>query len=184
MDQLNKIVAELEKSNVPEAIIGPTLEKCKEMAAKIPVIFGEAMKSGKPEAEMAGHKELIGEVTNYAAMLKAQIDDNPWADPSKLKATRETEGRLFDAMSKLIKHHNKMFGAPQAECQCVTCVAGRQLREESSDYGLSFKVSGVVHAAGVQYMRPFSEHTPSTFYSVWGPKVDAAFNMHQQMLMH
>ncbi|CAJ1448984.1 unnamed protein product [Effrenium voratum] len=186
---------------VPDALLRPSLELLAEQKEAIYNLIGVAAQSALSGSELetvTGMEVEIAELAKHQSQ-ELEIEGGPWHNPPALRRFRE----MGQAVSKKVGQLQEMRARLQDRALTkpapsmatgLTSSAPGQSRDMSVEQALNMLVQkkepiwkgsliGIVHAAGVQELTAITGHLPGKFEFVYAPKVQAAWNLHQNSAM-
>lgn len=188
------------KATVPDALLRPSLDLLGDQKQVIYDLIGaaaqSALSSSYSDTESVTALEIeIAELVKHQTQ-ELDIEGGPWHNPPALRRFREMGQAVFKKIRQLqdlraIK--DRPLASPAAPSMASSAGypgIGGQDRNMTVEQALNMLVQkkepvwkgsliGIVHAAGVQELTAITSHLPGKFEFVYAPKVQAAWNLHQ-----
>jgi len=188
---------------VPDALVRPSLDLLGDQKQVIYDLIGaaaqSALSSSYSETESVTSLEIeIAELVKHQSQ-ELDIESGPWHNPPALRRFREMGQAVTKKMGQLQEMRAKQqdrpptASAPSMAASTARGGAGYSASgagDMSVEQALNMLVQkkepvwkgsliGIVHAAGVQELTAITSHLPGKFEFVYAPKVQAAWNLHQ-----
>lgn len=188
-----------EKASVPDALVRPSLDLLGDQKQVIYDLIGAAAQ-GALSSSYSDTESLATLEVEIAELVKHQsqeldIEGGPWHNPPALRRFREMGQAVTKKIAQLRDLRVQNQGglpAPTAPSMAAAGYGGLggQNRDMTVEQALNMLVQkkepvwkgsliGIVHAAGVQELTAITSHLPGKFEFVYAPKVQAAWNLHQ-----
>mmetsp|Transcript_27825 Transcript_27825/g.45560 ORF Transcript_27825/g.45560 Transcript_27825/m.45560 type:complete len:215 (+) Transcript_27825:65-709(+) len=185
-----------EKASVPDALVRPSLDLLGDQKQVIYDLIGAASQgalSSSDTADTSGLEVEIAELVKHQSQ-ELDIEGGPWHNPPALRRFREMGQAVTKKIAQLRDLRVQKGGLPAPTAPSMAAAGygglGGQNRDMTVEQALNMLVQkkepvwkgsliGIVHAAGVQELTAITSHLPGKFEFVYAPKVQAAWNLHQ-----
>ncbi|CAE7307627.1 unnamed protein product [Symbiodinium natans] len=198
------------QASVPDALTQPSLELLSEQKQVVYDLIGATAQrslSSSISSETSVLEVEIAELVKHQIQELA-IEGGPWHNPPALRRFREMGQAVSKKLQQLAESRPRSGAKEASQGPAVPSMAvstqpgpfgptsgrgqGRDrftveealnLLCEKKEPIWKGSLIGVVHAAGVQEMTAINSHLPGRFEFVYAPKVQAAWNLHQNSAM-
>mmetsp|Transcript_44440 Transcript_44440/g.81117 ORF Transcript_44440/g.81117 Transcript_44440/m.81117 type:complete len:192 (+) Transcript_44440:55-630(+) len=180
--KMEEALSLLERATGPEILVRPFQDKVQALLRELTTMRSEF--AGAGEADLQNFTKRLNEISELSEKFVASLQDEPWAVPASLKALRtllETtlSSKIYDLHTQarrlldIKKEKSPEDAAYDAYDEAVMTL-------DSAYYAsCGIKTNVILHAAGVQVMTPFTQHSPSKFEFLLRPKGQATYQLHQ-----
>mmetsp|Transcript_8586 Transcript_8586/g.20209 ORF Transcript_8586/g.20209 Transcript_8586/m.20209 type:complete len:192 (+) Transcript_8586:59-634(+) len=180
--KMEEALSLLERATGPEILVRPVQDKVQALLRELTTMRSEF--AAASEADLQNFTERVAVIAELTDKLVVSLQDEPWAIPASMKALRTLlETKLS---SKVYDLHTQARRLLDIKKEKSTEDAAYDAYEEAvmtldSAYYAScgIKTNVILHAAGVQVMTPFTQHSPSKFEFLLRPKGQATYQLHQ-----
>lgn len=192
----------------PDVLVRPTYDKMCEVQKIVLELLSDMTEHpdiGTTPPQEEKFRTLEQEISQLIEEFTMELNSQPWHNPPSLRKLRESGELIAKKITELHKQRRALFPvkyvstgygrAPAARAAGGANASGKGgsggsggpiTVEEALSMVLDKKnvqyrggLIGIVHAAGVQEMTPFSNHSPAKFDFLFQPKSQAAWNLHQ-----
>mmetsp|Transcript_23760 Transcript_23760/g.55366 ORF Transcript_23760/g.55366 Transcript_23760/m.55366 type:complete len:191 (+) Transcript_23760:97-669(+) len=180
-NKLEQVLSILGKATGPDILVRPVEEKMQALLGELNAMRSEC--SSASEAEMQNFTERLTEISGLLDKYIASLEDEPWATPAAMKALRASESKLSGKIYDLHTQARRLLGIKKEkdpDDAAYDAYSEAVMTLDSAYYAsCGIKTNVILHAAGVQVLTPFSQHSPSKFEFLLRPKGQATYQLHQ-----